>query len=41
MQYLFGLLDKSVYLGNSFLENENFEIVFEYNPRKQVDFMKK
>ena len=38
MSYLGGFLTKNVFLGSSFLENENFEVVFEYNPRKSIDF---
>lgn len=37
---LFGLVKRQVYLGKSFLLNENLEIVFEYNPRKGYDSRK-
>ena len=35
-----GFITKTTYLSESFTENENFEKVFEFNPRKNVDFMK-
>lgn len=35
---LFGLMKKKVFLAESFLENENFERVFEFNPKRGVDF---
>jgi hypothetical protein len=33
-------ITKTTYLDSSFLENENFELVFENNPRKKVNFRK-
>lgn len=36
----FGLVKRIVYLGKTFLLNDNLEIVFEYNPRKGYDSRK-
>jgi hypothetical protein len=35
---LFGLIKRDVFLSKSFLENENLELVFEYNPKTGKDF---
>ena len=36
----FGLLKRNAYLANSFRENENFKIVFEYNKKFGIDTTK-
>ncbi len=38
---LFGLIKREVYLANSFGECDSFVKVFEFNPKKGVDFKKK
>ena len=35
---LFGLLKREVYLSKSFIESQDLSRVFEYNPRKHIDF---
>lgn len=37
----FGLLKRNAYLANSFRENENFTIVFEYNKKFKIDTERK
>ena len=36
----FGLLKKHVYLADSFRKSKDFKIVFEYNPKHNVDTTK-
>jgi hypothetical protein len=36
----FGLIKKEVYLAQSFFECHDLELVFEYNPKKNIDFVK-
>lgn len=40
-KYIFGLVTKDVYLASSFLDSEDLERVFEFNPRKTVSFGRK
>lgn len=35
---LFGLIKKEVYLSDSFKNSKDFERIFEYNPKKDIDF---
>lgn len=35
---LFGLIRRQVYLSKSFKESSDFEVVFEYNPKRSVDY---
>lgn len=39
-RFILGLVKKTTYLAESFLSNENFELVFEHNPRKKRSFRK-
>ena len=34
---LFGVLKKNAYLADSFRENDNFHIIFEFNPKHNID----
>jgi len=35
---MFGLIKKKVYLAESFLKSDAFQRVFEYNPKRKIDF---
>lgn len=34
----FGLVKKNVYLAKSFKESPDFKVIFEYNPKRKIDF---
>ncbi len=38
LKALFGLLKKTVYTADSFFSNPNFKKIFEFNPKRQIDF---
>lgn len=37
---LFGLIKKNVYLADSFFNSKDMEIIFEYNPKCKIDFIR-